>query len=248
MMGYILDAGVILVIGVCLFLGYRRGFVRGLISLAGALAALMVAGWLCGPIAETTFDLFFAGKAQAAIQEQLPETVNRDEAVRMLDDYLAKLRPDGARELLNKGGCTDGRAIVDKLPDAAFNTQETLAKEITARVVRPVTVPVISAVSFLLLFLLLIIVVQIVARMVNKVFELPVLRTFNHVGGLAIGALHGIMWVLALVTLVQLYAMFYSGSLVSQKALHESVLMRWISEHNPVAGVIQGTAEKLVNR
>ena len=244
-MGFLLDAAVILILGICLYSGYRRGFVRGLVGIIGTIAAVIIAGLLSAPVAEVTYNAFLATPSQRTIEERMPDLPTPATTAVAIDDYLAEL-PEAARELLTQGGCGNGDKIVATLPQTAFADKTALAREITAKVVRPTIMPLISGICFILLFILLLVLVQCVAHAVNKVFELPVLRSFNHMGGLLVGLVQGLLWVIALVTVIQLYALYHETGFIKPADLQDSLLTDWFAAHNPIAHGIAAAASKLI--
>lgn len=231
-MAYILDIAVILILILSVWLGYRRGLVRAIITLIGCVLAVWLSSMLSPMIATGVFNTFFREDLQQTVSAQVRGTdvAALESGVRTVLEEL----PKPIRNFLEAYGFGSPAEIAAKLGERV-DGETAVADILMENLVEPVAETMLTAGFFFLVFLLLMIVVRLIASMINRVFHLPVLRQLNGLGGAVIGAVEGCLLVLVVVTLVQLAA-YGTGSdaFVTSEDIDSSHLFSIVAENNPV--------------
>ena len=215
-----LDIGGLVILALCAIIGYRRGLVRTVYRLVSFALALFLAVRLHpyvtralrnsfiyegirGRIARSAnFDAVFATYAQNGGAAQESNMIN------------ALPMPQPMRNLLYNNNTPDMRELL------RVDTFEDFIAGFFANIV-------LNVISMVLVFLLVIVILNVIGRALKIVDWIPVVASFNRVGGLVAGLLIGvgIGWLgLTIIT------MFFSsgGNNAIYGLLEGSAVARWI--------------------
>lgn len=232
-MKYLLDAVVILIFLLCVFIGRKRGFIKTVTGIVAFLAALAVSALLSGPVAGLIYD--------KAVEPTIVETVNTQveqaegSAIEKLNSAYQSL-PAVVKNLLAQTGIEN----VDDLAQMMPTGTNTPVSESVNAVVEPLLLPLIKALCSLLLFFIVYIVAGIVLRVLNIVAKLPLLKQVNKALGLVGGIVSGALWALLAVTVIQvLAATGAADGAVTLQTIGETTVVNWITGVNPLGGALQ---------
>ncbi|MBP3389501.1 MAG: CvpA family protein, partial [Clostridia bacterium] len=155
-MAYVLDLLVILVFGLMVFIGYKRGVVKSLARLIGLIAAVVVAITFSGPVANAVYD----GAVGPAIEEAVAAKIDEGEDATSIElrsgvESVLEALPTPLLNLMKNNHIGTVDEIMAKVEDSEgldklFNAGE-LAETLTEKVVRPVAVTILRLLAFLLL-------------------------------------------------------------------------------------------------
>lgn len=232
-MTYLLDAVVIIIFLLCVFIGHKRGFIKTVTGIVAFLAALAVSALLSGPAAEFIYE--------KAVEPSIVETVNTQleqsegTAIESLDSAYQSL-PAVVKNLLAQTGIENVDDLSIRLPMGGNGTMG----HSFASVIEPTLLPLLKSLCSLLLFLLIYIVVSIVLRALNIVAKLPLLKQVNKTLGLVGGIISGALWALLAVTVIQvLAATGAADGAVTLQTISETAVVNWIAGFNPLGGALQ---------
>ena len=231
-MKYLLDAVVILIFLLCVFIGRKRGFIKTVAGIVAFLAALAVSMLLSGPVAGLVYDKAVEPSIVETVDTKLEET--KGTAIEQLDNAYQSL-PNMVKNLLAQAGVTDVNGLSDRLPtDGA----ETIGHSVNA-VVEPLLLPLIKALCSLVLFFIAYIAASIVLRVLNIIAKLPLLKQLNKTLGLVGGIVSGALWALLAVTVIQVIAATGSAdSTITLQTVSETVVVNWVAGINPLGGAL----------
>ncbi len=245
-MAYILDGAVILVLILAIIIGYKRGFVKALIKLAGCIAAVVLASALSTVLAGGIFDAFIGPKLEQTLVSQI-QTADSSTIVTAVEDAMDKM-PGIVTNTLQSFGLGTPEQIVGSIGNAVNDSAETVADVVVTKVFRPIAVLLLRALCFFLLFAALMIVVSFVARAISHIFKLPILKQMNGIGGALVGAVEGAVLVLVAVTVVQLIATSSKpDAAITQTDVENTILVSAIANVNPITGALQSILDSLPN-
>lgn len=120
MTAYILDGAVILIFLLAILIGYRRGFVKAVIRLAGCVLALVVALCLSKPLAGGVFDLFFSDQLEQTVSSHIGQT--DEQAVREALENILEQLPQPVVNALDGVGLGTPEEITGQVQDALGGT------------------------------------------------------------------------------------------------------------------------------
>lgn len=236
-MAYILDGAVIIIFLLAVFIGYRRGFFKSIIQLAGCIAAVLIASSLSMPLASGLYDQFFSDSVQQQISKEI-EKSGVDSVETALGGVLTDL-PGPVTNALTMFNLGTPAQIKDKLSGSLDGTVAQLSKEIEGKVVRPAAVSLMRILCFFILFIIFMVLVGIAASVIGRVFKLPVLRQTDGMLGALLGAVQGIVLVFVAVTVMSLIAASSkSDDKLTRAAMNDTILVHSIEKVNPMTDTL----------
>ena len=189
-MTLLLDAVLVVLFVLCVWLGFKRGFIKTVSGLIALVVAVLLASVLSGPIAQAVYTDMVYPSVVTTLEEHVTGELIPSAAE--VDAALAEL-PDFVTALLKSGGLEDGAAVVAKIESVAPGSSA--AHSVADVVITPIVLPLLQMLISVLLFLLAYVVASILLRVLDVVAKLPLLKQLNHLLGLAAGALTGALWV-----------------------------------------------------
>lgn len=171
-MDYIILIGVIGVLALSGLYGYKRGFVRIVLSMAAMLITFVLSALLTVPISAML-------AAATPIDENIEKSVSGLVAENGVVDEktISNLNlPDQIEEILIEGS---------KKAATGFNEY----------IVSTVSNLILKAITFFVLIIVVYIIVRIVIYMLDFISRLPLINSINKTGGLAVGIAQGLLLV-----------------------------------------------------
>lgn len=210
----IVDLLIAAVLALCLYLGWSKGMVRGLLTLAGTILAFLVASQI-GDIASDLIVEHIVRPATHAVLEQ--HIIEWDaeslaaapleaisQAIEAIENDLVR---EKAKELLSSVNLPNG--------EIAQETALRISSNVVDTVLDGVVQDILSAIICIVCFAVLSIALRPVIWIIEQAFELPLLHQINQLGGLLSGTVRGILLVLIAVWAVRLTGMYLTDDVVS---------------------------------
>ena len=179
------DGVIVLLLIAGALLGAKRGLIKSLMGVFVIVGALLGAQMLSNVLTDPLTDI-----AAARIEDKLMQSVSglraQDEGAESARDRLDELfeRYGLPGELLGAAEEALNEAIAPAKEHAAAHLRETLASGVRAAIRGTV-----HTALALVCFLLLLIVLTLLAKVLDRVFDLPLLDATNAVGGAILGVL-----------------------------------------------------------
>lgn len=213
-MDYIILIGVIAVIGLFALVGYKKGMVKIVLSMIAMVVTYILAAALTIPVS-------MALKTATPVYTTIEESVEKMVKEAKIDDTKLDIT---AIEKLNLPS-----QIEEKLIDGA----EKVTTGFNDYLVSSISNFILKALTFFILFVVIYIILSIVIKVFDFVSKLPFLNTVNKAGGLAVGAVQGliIVWIGCLVITA------FSDKAWAQEAfrqINDNKLLTFIYENNPI--------------
>lgn len=171
-MDYIILIGVIAVLTISGFYGYKRGFVRIVLSMAAMLVTFALSAILTVPVSAML-------AAATPLDESIEESVSglvEDSGVIDVKSISNLSLPEQIEELLIEGA----KNTVNGFQEYIISTVSDL---------------ILKAVTFFILIIVIYIIVRIVIYMLDFISKLPVINSINKTGGLVVGIAQGLLLV-----------------------------------------------------
>ena len=212
-MSFILDLFLIFIFLVCVYTGFKRGFIRSIMSVVVVVIAILgsikLTPMLSGYLNEKFVSPVVNDKVEASITS-LIEEVDSIDITKLLED-----KPKALIDLLDKFGVSY-EEVNDFFNEKAESSQNP-EKEVSEYISSSLSETISNAVAFAILFIVLSLVLTLIMLAVNTVVKLPVLNGLNKGLGLILGILKGALyaWGLTLVfiNLFPHLAVIYEGQI-----------------------------------
>ena len=231
--------GNILLISVGLFMvamiaiGLKRGMLKMAFSLVSVIVVLLLVNLLTPPVKQLLKKTPIYTSVQTGIEKYIKDNV------------------EATAENVTQSGVSAQKKIIDNLPlpkEIKVSLNENNTKESYASlkvnsfagyIGESLADMILSAITFILLFVVLTILVRILVHLLDIVAKLPVIKTFNAIGGAIIGLFESviIIWILCIV--VTAFSATDWGQEVC-KAIAENGLLSLIYDNNMIQQFITG--------
>lgn len=206
-MGIIIDVALVLIIGLCIFLGYKRGLAKCLIKVCTSIIALILAITLYKPLVNFVVN-------STTIDENIQLSLERVLKNGMEDDK------DNNTQIVKEDSGIP-KPIANYLNNNAKNVVEEKKDEVIVSTARSATLLIVDIACVIAVYLIAKIVLQIFTILVDIVAKLPVIKQFNELGGLIYGVFEGVLIIFIVFTLIAVFAPL-TGSYILPNAIMES--------------------------
>ena len=208
-MSAIVDIILLIVIFVMILAGIKNGFVRCVLSIVAFTLAFAAAVFLSEPAAQTVYDNFVKEPIESAIAESIPDMSTAKTAADNTQAVIDSL-PEAVVSAASSLGI-DVSQLAEQAGNINLNTSD-MAAELTDKVARPIALAVLKVLAFAVIFLILNLVLQIAVSVISRLFDLPVLKTFNRTLGGVLGAVKGLLLVTVLAILLDASTAFVTNA------------------------------------
>ncbi|MBE6726588.1 MAG: CvpA family protein [Ruminococcaceae bacterium] len=234
-----IDAILIFAAVFCIWAGTRRGFVRSVMGLINTAVSALAAYAFTPTLAPFFEEKFLAGRMVSDIEGILHASLDTTTDLFDLDATLANL-PGWFTDLLDRYHVSVDS--VSEVMRGITGADGTSLRNLSERLAYPTASALAHAVSFALIFIGAFLVMSILTAILDAVFRMPVLNSANMFFGFLVGAVEGLVLVsvLALVLDAGVRALgAFDPSWFGDKAVDNTILCRFLVEHNPLAFLTQ---------
>lgn len=207
--GIFVDLILLALLLIGLVLGWRQGFVQALTRIIVVVAALLLASWIAGKLAEPAAR-WLEPILSEKLEQRLTAQGNTDDAGEMLAAF--GFEGDTLSEL------------VDNAVEKAQQAGETLLSAVVSTALKSAAYAVVYVVSFLLLLLLL----RLVLTPLHLFTKLPVVHGVNALLGGVLGLVKTALLFLAVWVLQKLQL------LVTPELVNKTVLLKFFAQNSPI--------------
>ncbi len=215
----ILDIILVIVILLSILIGYKKGFIRMLASFIGKFVALTIAYFYYAPFKDLLVK--FTGLDDLVFEKIKLSLTN-------LGGHAAEASVAGSDiDAVSK------MALPDILKEKLVNYLTDTANQIGQSVASGLTDFVMNIIAFILLFILVAILISIIVKVLDLVAKLPVLNTFNKLGGIIFSLITTyILLTIAFLLITSFMSMDSASSLNTMIA--NSVVAKNLIVYNPI--------------
>lgn len=224
----ILDGIVLLVIALCAFVSWKRGFLRSLVGLVGTAASFFAAMIFSQPIAEKTYAALLADGIREAVKTGVEEygMESFQTFVSKIDEilsYLPKLIANAVSAELEAGSLEEWYASFVKANSG------NIASALADNIVAPIVTACLQILAFCLLFLVCSLVIRLLAALLGGVRKAPLIGSCDALLGGVFGALRGMLYVFVAAAVLWLLMRMTNDGLpfLTQADAEKTVLFRW---------------------
>lgn len=208
--GIFVDIALAAVLLLSLVLGWRQGFVQALTRIIVVVAALLLAGWIAGKLADPA-----AKWLEPMLTERLEQRLTKQGNTNDAGEMLAAFGFEG--DTLSE--------LVDRAAEKAQQAGETLLSAVVSTALRSAAYAVVYVVSFLLLLVVL----RLVLAPLHLFTRLPVVHGVNALMGGVLGLVKGMLLVFLAVWVLQKLQLFVTPELVNK-----TVLLKFFAQNSPI--------------
>lgn len=230
-MSSILDICIILIIVFSIFFAAKKGFIRTLLGGASFIIAVTVALVFIDPVKSFFVNTSVAQNARETISNTLAGFVSSDS-----ENYDPTLLEDNSSfaTMISIFGI-DQDELREKWTEWREENTEKLRTDLENYIAEPVVNAVITVLAFLVLFFGATLILKLTVFLLDRFFQLPVLKQANTFLGVLLGVVLAIIRVYLFVAVINLllpYGNQLGWRFFSQISADETLIFGWFCNHN----------------
>jgi len=223
----VLDIIILCVIILCVYLGYRKGFVKTVMSFLSFIIAFAAAKKFGPPLSSYLYSGWikpnFVAAAADRIEKFLSPNINLSALVQVPDP------PENFVGML-KGYGVSVPDVGKWINEAASAGVPDIKKHVAANLAEPVAIGISDFLAFAVVFAAVLIALKIITALINKAVKLPGLNMMNKIGGTLLGGAYG-MALSYIFALLVYYALPYIAANtplgISRAVIDETIFFNW---------------------
>jgi uncharacterized membrane protein required for colicin V production len=221
------------IIIVFVVLAYRRGLMRTVLEVVAFVAAVVVALYIASPVANMFYNSFVRSSIEKKVENQIQE-INFEGNVTMeqASEALADSIPDYILNVAEANGISR-ESIINRAKSNNFDKISAINMVMT-KVVEPIAVPAIKAMSFIMLSGVLLFLFRLFAKLLSSASDQDGFSINKLLGGL-VGMAKGVVVVYVVCAALQLiYLSSEEPSAGFGKLLADSRVFNFMIDNNPI--------------
>lgn len=210
-MGIIVDLIIIAIVLLFIFLGYKKGLTGSLIKLLSFIIAIVVAFVLYKPVANAVIE-------NTVIDDNIRTTLRATLGVEDKTENTEENVPSTIMDNINK-------------------EIENATDEVKANVIDQTTITIVNIGSGIVIFLAVRVILVLISLFAKILTDLPVIKQVDKLGGLAYGAIEGIVIVYAVLAVISLTSVIWANNAVVT-AIAKSSLGEMLYNNNIILNLL----------
>lgn len=186
-MGIFVDLIIVLIVGLCIFNGYRKGLARCILKLVTSIIALFIAILLFRPFVNFVV-------TNTIIDENIQLSLEK-----VMNNGIEERKDENNTELVKEDSGIP-KPIVEYLNNNFKNAAKQKQEEAVISVARGAAILIVEIACFILIYVVVKIILKILIILIDIVSKLPIIRQFNEVGGFLYGIVEGVVIILLIMT------------------------------------------------
>ncbi len=229
-MSYVLDAIIILIILIAVFISAKKGFVHTLIKVVGFVASIIIALTFSSPLATLTYDIIIEPVVINSAKNAISDTSTAAEnAVDTVWEKMPNFITENSFLQLSKGN------ITNDIQTKFEKDSEAIAQNISDTLVAPAVIKSLSVLFSAILVFVMLFLVKYFAKYLNKLFSFSVVGTINKTLGGILGIAEGFAISIIFCLIISLILSFTkNGFLIfTYDSINASYLFKFLMGFSP---------------
>ncbi len=237
-MGIVVDLIIVLIVGLCVFIGYKKGLTKCLLKLLTAFIAIIVAVVFYKSLADfvvqsTTIDENIQLSLEKVIntsKEESQEASNEEETDSTQTDNKEE-------KILISEDSGIPKPIINYLNNNVNQSVQSKKEEAISTVSRSATIIIVNIACFIIIYILTKIVLKIFVVLTDIVTRLPLIKQFNEIGGLLYGLIEGVFIIFIVMTVISVITPL-TGAYEIANTILESHIGSFFYNNNIILNII----------
>ena len=204
----VIDVVLILIVSLGAYLGYKKGLISVLVGFLAIIIAIILSLILQNPIA----NLLKSGNIGKNIYDNVYQCKN---------DTVE-----------NRKNGTEDNTMYSKIINGIISDEQ---KEYQAN---NITMFILRGISFIITFIISFVIIFILKSVLNLVFDLPILKSINKIGGLALGTLKTIVIIYIILAAVALLSELPSSKMQFKNKIEQTNITKMMYNNNVLLKII----------
>lgn len=214
----ILDVSVIVIIGFCAVLGYKRGFASTLVNILSCVASVIIANFLSIGIAKKIM-IFTEPNILSYVQDKTKEIISSGtnatigDVYNQLPYFLKSLVPFSDNS---------------QIENAVDNSVNQISSVLTNDFIVPTIQMLLQSFLCIILFFILLFLFRFIGKRLNFINKIPIIGGVNAILGLILGLVQALVVIVILINIIYLIIAISKGNLsfINLQVINESILFK----------------------
>ena len=191
-MGYLFDLIIAAILGLSIYFGFKKGFIKTVLSALSFFIALVIAFSFQAKLSEKIYEMPMVDSVKKTIREEFIKLAPTNTNEQGFDsEKLVTEKPEGFMAILDIAGISESD-IKAKYEGWKKQGTEMAADALVSYVADPIIKSLVSIISFAIIFFASLLVLKILIYILDNIFRLPVLKQANKVLGVTLGVFLGL--------------------------------------------------------
>ncbi len=187
-MNALLDIIVVVIAVATIYFAVKNGFIKTLLSASSFLLAVIITALLLSPVKTAIKETDWADNLQVKVEESI-EGMLADDNIQDIEELAKEEENPGTLVMILDKVGIDHNTLADKFEEWKAETGGNLKQRFVDYVSTPIVNGTITVVAVVALFFGSLIILKLTTFILDKVFNLPVLKTANKLFGFLLGIL-----------------------------------------------------------
>ena len=214
-MGLLVDIIILIIMALCIFIGYKRGLIKCAINVLSFFVAIIVVILLTTPVTNLIIN-------NTKIDDNIKETI--------LDKLDIGNLEDGQVEL-NENSSNLPEVVREYINNLMVEINSTATGDIAQALAENISVMIINVAVAIILFIgtkLVLVFIKVLADIIGKI---PLLKQFNKAGGIIYGIAKGIVTIYLLLAVISIIVPLLSNTVITD-AINQSMIGKAMYNNN----------------
>lgn len=242
MISFVLDALLIIICVVTVFVSVKRGFVKTVLSLLSSVAAIFISVAFTPMVSSFIYDKFMLSAITNGIYDTVKSLAGNGTSEGISNMF--ETMPEALANLLERYNV--GEDAINSMTDSAISGSADI-QSICETIASPIATTISNALAFIACFIVAIIVLKILVSIIDAIFKLPVLNSINRTAGLILGLVLAVV-VIFVYSVAVTYLVTSLGAIspefFGEKVINDTVIIKFFSENN-IFGLIENVIKSL---
>lgn len=207
----ILDIIIIIIFVLSAFIGYKKGLINTLMSVITIIVAILLAFILKNSVADNLYKNTSIG---TTLEERISDMISEE------------IEKSGIEELKNN-------SIINMIIP-----EEDIGQDVTEILAPQITVFIIKGISFVGIFIIVYIICYMLTMILNIVFKLPILGSFNKIGGVITNLIKSLIKIWVILALIY-FTSFIPITISLVDHINESVITKTLYDNNIIVNLLK---------
>ena len=211
-MGIIFYLIIILCIAIFVFIGYKKGLAGSLFKFASFILAIILSMVLYNPISHLIMN---NTELDESIKESIVTTFSSEEESAENEEKESKFKS----EIIN--------SVTEEVEKASEDAKNTVLSQTSGKLAESA----VKVVALVVVFIVSKLILMIISMFLKGIVKLPVLKQFDKIGGVVLGAVEGVVLVYVVLAVISISSMVWSNNKLAEY-VEESSIGGMIYENN----------------
>lgn len=246
-MNILLDIITLVIFIFSVYRGYKKGFVKTILSLCGGIVCLILAISLSPAVSNFINQKYISPTFERVATEKFSQVLSEDSKNEDINfDKLIQDQPSEFLQILDQFG-VDLESLEEKFEEFKTSSSQNTSDSVIKYIVKPISSTISYVIAFIIVFLASILILSIVTFLLDKISKLPLLKTANRLLGVISGILFALLLMYVFSTIVKIAVPYLQSSpyhTLSKISPENTFVFKYFYQCNPIHEIIKALFKK----